>query len=76
MKNYAKILGLLVTAASLASTTAGCIPLTGGRSSASETKVTEELTTSDTTAACQQLIRYIADPGGIVHNERHISSAG
>lgn len=56
MKNYAKILGLLVTAASLASTTAGCIPLTGGRSSASETKVSEELTTRDTTAAAAETV--------------------
>lgn len=65
MKKYAKILGLLVTAASLASTTAGCIPLTGGRSSASETKVTEELTTRDTTAATAETVTAnIPEPVG------------
>ena len=51
MKKYAKILGLIVTAASIASMTAGCSSSKSGSSSASEVQVTEEHTTSDITAA-------------------------
>ena len=48
MKKYAKLLGLLAAAAYLASVTAGC---SSSKGSSSDTAVTTEYSTSDTTAA-------------------------